>query len=68
MKTIYRDYLEEQFACYLTHETRINRLGLQTPDTRVHALLYFISPVGHGLKPLDLETMKILQVWNYRVS
>jgi len=56
-----RDYLEEQYAYYLTHETRINRLGLQTPDTRVHALLYFISPVGHGLKPLDLETMKILQ-------
>ena len=26
-------------------------------DTRVHVLLYFISPYGHGLKPLDLEVM-----------
>ena len=27
---------------------------------RVHALLYFLSPVGHGLKPLDLELMQRL--------
>ena len=29
-------------------------------DTRVHCLLYFISPYGRGLKPLDLEVMKKL--------
>ena len=28
--------------------------------TRVHALLYFLCPVGHGLKPLDLELMQRL--------
>lgn len=27
---------------------------------RVHALLYFLCPVGHGLKPLDLELMQRL--------
>ena len=29
-------------------------------DTRVHCLLYFISPYGRGLKPLDLDVMKRL--------
>ena len=29
-------------------------------DTRVHCLLYFLSPSGHGLKPLDLEVMRQL--------
>ena len=34
-------------------------------DGRVHCCLYFISPYGHGLKPLDLEFMKRLQ---YKVN
>ena len=29
-------------------------------DRRVHCCLYFISPYGHGLKPMDLEFMKEL--------
>ena len=29
-------------------------------DTRVHCLLYFLFPSGHGLKPLDLEVMRQL--------
>ena len=29
-------------------------------DTRVHALLYFIAPTGHSLKPVDIEFMKRL--------
>ena len=57
----FRDYVERQFDAYLTGETRVNRLGQKSSDTRVHACLYFISPVGHGLKPLDLEFMKMLQ-------
>ena len=28
------------------------------PDTRVHALLYFIAPTGHALKPVDIEALK----------
>ena len=34
--------------------------GQDLSDTRVHCLLYFISPYGRGLKPLDLEVMKKL--------
>ena len=30
-------------------------------DCRVHCCLYFISPYGHGLKPLDLEFLRRLQ-------
>uniref|UniRef100_A0A8I3VVW7 Septin-type G domain-containing protein n=1 Tax=Callithrix jacchus TaxID=9483 RepID=A0A8I3VVW7_CALJA len=29
-------------------------------DNRVHCCLYFISPFGHGLRPLDVEFMKAL--------
>lgn len=55
------NHVEEQFDKYLLAETRINRLNLSTPDTRVHACIYFISPTGHGLKPLDIEFMQQLQ-------
>jgi len=55
------DHIQEQFNKYLLAETRINRLNQSTPDTRVHACLYFISPTGHGLKPLDIEFMQQLQ-------
>jgi len=34
-------------------------------DCRVHCCLYFISPYGHGLKPLDLEFLRRLQ---YKVN
>ena len=34
--------------------------GSSTVDSRVHCCLYFISPYGHGLKPMDLEFMKEL--------
>ena len=34
--------------------------GRAFTDTRVHCLLYFISPYGRGLKPLDLEVLKKL--------
>ena len=30
--------------------TMIWRTGQTTEDNRVHALLYFISPTGHGLR------------------
>ena len=56
-----KTYIEDQFHSYLTHETKIDRQGLRITDSRVHACLYFISPMGHGLKPLDLEVMKVLQ-------
>eukprot|EP00092_Neocalanus_flemingeri_P041025 GFUD01044669.1.p1 GENE.GFUD01044669.1~~GFUD01044669.1.p1 ORF type:complete len:716 (-),score=198.32 GFUD01044669.1:58-2205(-) len=55
------DYVQDQFDKYLQEETRINRLNMLTPDTRVHACLYFISPTGHGLKPLDIQFLQQLQ-------
>jgi len=51
------DHIEEQFQKFLQAETRISRLGEAQEDSRVHALLYFISPTGHGLRPLDIEVM-----------
>ena len=56
-----REFITQQFEDYLQHETRLNRRGLTIPDSRVHACLYFISPVGHGLKPLDIEFMRTFQ-------
>ena len=55
------NHIQEQFNKYLLAETMINRLNQSTPDTRVHACLYFISPTGHGLKHLDIEFMQQLQ-------
>ena len=34
--------------------------GSTTDDRRVQCCLYFISPYGHGLKPMDLKFMKEL--------
>ena len=55
------NHIQDQYNKYLLAETRINRLNQSTPDTRVHACLYFISPTGHGLKPLDIEFLQQLQ-------
>jgi len=52
-------YVESQYEAFLEAETKVNRLPNMS-DTRVHACLYFISPSGHGLKPLDIEFMKQL--------
>ncbi|TQB70002.1 hypothetical protein MPDQ_001060 [Monascus purpureus] len=40
-------------------ESRIKR-NPRFRDNRVHALLYFITPTGHGLRELDIELMKRL--------
>ena len=59
--TLYFDeitgYLEQQFDIVLAEETRIKR-NPRFEDTRVHVALYFIEPVGHGLRELDVELMK----------
>ena len=56
-----REFINQQFEEFLQQETRLDRRGLTIPDSRVHACLYFISPVGHGLKPLDIEFMRTFQ-------
>lgn len=52
------DYIDLRYEEFMNAESRVNRRI--TPDTRVHCCLYFISPNGHGLKPLDVEVMKQL--------
>lgn len=43
----------------MAEESRIKR-NPRFRDNRVHAMLYFITPTGHGLRELDIELMKRL--------
>ncbi|XP_067875571.1 neuronal-specific septin-3 isoform X3 [Heterodontus francisci] len=52
-------YISEQYEKFLKEEANIARKK-RIPDTRVHCCLYFISPTGHSLRPLDVEFMKRL--------
>ncbi|KAI1718791.1 septin domain-containing protein [Ditylenchus destructor] len=54
------DYINEQFEAYLKEELKVRRHLAYYDDTRIHVALYFISPTGHGLKALDIVTMKEL--------
>lgn len=49
--------IDSRFDSYLEAETKINRSS-SIQDNRIHALLYFIEPTGHCLKPLDINFMK----------
>ncbi|CAG8041525.1 unnamed protein product [Penicillium salamii] len=48
-----------QYDDILAEESRIKR-NPRFRDNRVHVLLYFITPTGHGLRELDIELMKRL--------
>uniref|UniRef100_UPI00398F33B9 septin-5-like isoform X5 n=1 Tax=Pristiophorus japonicus TaxID=55135 RepID=UPI00398F33B9 len=50
------DYIDQQFEQYFRDESGLNRKNIV--DNRIHCCLYFISPFGHGLRPLDVEFMK----------
>lgn len=54
-------YIKEQHSQYLRKELTAQR-ERNIPDTRVHALLYFLNPsnVKRGLSPLDVVTLKKL--------
>eukprot|EP00064_Thunnus_orientalis_P013059 superscaffoldBa00002080_g13096 len=52
------DYIDQQFEQYFRDESGLNRRNIQ--DNRVHCCLYFVSPFGHGLRPLDVECMRAL--------
>lgn len=52
------NYIDDQFRQYFTDESGLNRKNIQ--DNRVHCCLYFIPPYGHGLRQIDIETMKRL--------
>ncbi|KAG2463637.1 SEPT3 protein, partial [Polypterus senegalus] len=52
-------YINEQYEKFLKEEVNIARKK-RIPDTRVHCCMYFISPTGHSLRPLDVEFMRHL--------
>ncbi|XP_064459523.1 septin-1-like [Ornithodoros turicata] len=52
------EYIDDQFERFLCDESGLNRRNIN--DNRVHCCFYFISPFGHGLKPLDIQFMKML--------
>ncbi|KAJ1815479.1 Cell division control protein 11 [Coemansia sp. RSA 2599] len=54
-----QEYLETQFDDVLAEENRIKR-NPKFKDSRVHALVYFITPTGHSLREIDIEMMKRL--------
>ncbi|KAI7688496.1 hypothetical protein SSS_05268 [Sarcoptes scabiei] len=51
------EYIDAQFEKYLQEELKIHRSQSPLSDTRIHCCLYILSPVGHGLRALDLVTM-----------
>ncbi|KAL5469870.1 hypothetical protein PMIN07_002390 [Paraphaeosphaeria minitans] len=50
--------IEQRFDAYLDQENKVNRMNIV--DNRIHAVVFFIQPTGHSLKPLDVEVMKKL--------
>jgi septin 2 len=54
------EYIDEQYERYLRDESGLNRRNIV--DNRVHCCFYFLSPFGHGMKPLDIEFMKKLHL------
>jgi len=52
-------YIKDQYATYLRKELTPNR-ERRIADTRIHAVLYFIAPTGHSLKPIDIIVLKKL--------
>lgn len=53
------DYVNSTFDEVLAEESRIRR-NRRFTDNRVHVMLYFIVPTGHGLRELDIEFMKMM--------
>ncbi|XP_056302828.1 septin-4 [Danio aesculapii] len=52
-------YVNQQMVKYYKDEVGVNRQNIR--DNRVHCCLYFISPHGHGLRPIDVKFMKALE-------
>ncbi|KAK9480150.1 Septin-domain-containing protein [Lipomyces japonicus] len=50
--------IDQRFDAFLEAESKVNRASIT--DNRIHAVLYFIAPTGHSLKPLDIEVLKKL--------
>lgn len=53
-------YINDQYELNVQKELSLKRNFNQINDTTIHLCLYFISPTGHSLKAIDLNTMKAL--------
>ena len=52
-------YIKDQYSIYLRKElTAVRERNI--PDTRVHAVLFFIDPSGHSLRSIDIQVLKKL--------
>ena len=54
-------YIKTQYESHLNSERSTERKHIQ--DTRIHCILYFIAPTGHGLKEVDVLALKTLSNW-----
>lgn len=52
-------YIKDQHSAYLRKELTAQR-ERYIQDTRIHCCLYFITPTGHALKPIDIVVLKKL--------
>lgn len=52
-------YIKDQYSIYLRKELTAVR-ERHIPDTRVHAVLFFIDPSGHSLRSIDIQVLKKL--------
>ena len=52
-------YVEKQFDNVLNEESRVKR-NTKSVDSRVHVILYFLTPNGHGLREVDIVFMRKL--------
>ncbi len=50
------EYIDSVNMRFLVEENGLDRNRIQ--DDRVHCLLYFISPTGNGLRPVDIALLK----------
>lgn len=56
---VIKDYLKYQFDEILIEESKLRR-NPRFKDNRVHACLYMVVPTGHGLREIDIKTIKTL--------
>ena len=52
-------YIKDQHSAYLRRELTATREKF-IQDTRIHCCLFFITPTGHQLKPLDVQVLRKL--------
>ncbi|KAI9278872.1 Septin-domain-containing protein [Phascolomyces articulosus] len=52
-------YIKDQHSAYLRKELTATR-DRYIQDSRVHCCLFFITPTGHALKPIDIVVLKKL--------